>query len=285
MAIDLNKSIKDVVNRMSKAYKNAQTGIGAMVKTPSADELRARNPYSFEDKNAFNNIQNKMLNTTGKEAYGLLNEFRQSPIANKYPIPPKRAELEQQVLGAQTQQGAMLTSMPVEPQATPVQGQTLQPIQPVTPGIEQYQSDYPMNPELYDAVMRADIPVDDPNEQVGGMNVVDYIRRLVMNQGARESSGGTNLYGDTHLANPSYGPYHIRAEWRTPHISKEDAMDFDKATKYIIDEILRNKKAGKNYDQWLKSWNENSGYRGNPGPKYDVDIPRQATASAFKRGK
>jgi len=272
-----------------KAKNKCQTLLNVIGLGDSPESLRASNPYSREGGNVYNNIQNKILNSNAvspQNPYEILSKF-ESP---KIPIPPKETELYRQQIQPQMQQ----------------QQQALQPIEPATPGIEQYRKDMNINPELFDAIMRAEIPVD-PNEQVGGMNAQEYIRRLVMNLAARESSGGRNLYGDHTVIGykdeekkqpiydyndpNSFGAYHINKLYRgdvpgqSNPISIEDSMDFDKATAYVIKEIMRNKeKKGQSYDQLIKSWNSKSGYVNN-GPKYDVDMPRMATASAFLRGQ
>lgn len=136
--IDVSKSIKDVVNRMSKAYKSAQTGINAMIKTPSADELRIQNPYSYEDNNIDNNIQKKMFGMRMPGWGGLYNEFYKPPITKpkRIPIPPPESEIINQIQPQMQQQQAKINSVPIEPQQTPQPTQIPQPTN--APGVPVY---------------------------------------------------------------------------------------------------------------------------------------------------
>jgi hypothetical protein len=169
----------------------------------------------------------------------------------------------------------------------------------ITPKNPQFTDRYSNNtynivPELFDAIMKANIPVEQ-DEQAYGMPMSDYMRRLALSLGAGESTGGRNLRGDTNLpeAEQAYGGFHIRPGARKD-ISIDEAMDFDKAAQYVIDEMMYNKNKGVEPKQFLrggqgnKNWNYWSGYAGEGEPgyggmTYDDDLVRNATTSSFLR--
>jgi len=233
--------------------------VGAALNAP---RLRRENEYNARGRQAVSDTEafERMAGYYDKDAMNP-KMFQRNAVmqatGQTIPIPPKASEIIQEQVGGNRQ--------------------ALESIEPQTPGMEVYRKDMEMNPDLFDVIMNAQIP-GDPDEQVGGMRAEDYIRRMVMNLAARESSGGKNLSGDSGNA---FGPYHINQLYRKD-ITPDEAMDFEKATEYVLKEINRNRKSGKNYDQWLRSWNSKSGYV-NDAPRYDVEMPRMATSSAFTR--
>jgi hypothetical protein len=137
----------------------------------------------------------------------------------------------------------------------------------------------PIVPELYDIIMGLQ---NVPNEkEIYDIPEDQYIRSLMLELAHGESSGGRNLSGDN---GASRGPYHIQRK----DISPQDAMDFQKSSEYLLNEIKKNRARGKDPNEWLRSWNYWSGYAdpGLPGygaPKYDDDLIREATTSSFLR--
>jgi hypothetical protein len=185
------------------------------------------------------------------------------------------------------------TKKPIIPEVLGASNDRVEPY-PVGPGTPPRSELYPrlqtenqnITPELYDATMKN---ISD-----------DYKRRLALALFSQESSGGKSLYGDfDENNNPrAFGPAHIQPGNAPPvpgyfQPTKEQAMDPNWVTKYLNDYMnyneLQTPKEG-----LMRRWNYNSGYQGdlklvdkkgnklvNSGPRYDVDIPRAATMSAF----
>lgn len=106
MSLDLNetsKTIKNIVHKMASGVKQGVKTAKAMNLSP--EKLRQQNPYSYEDDNYYNNIQNRMLNTKGVKNNALVDEFYKPPITRpqKIPIPPKAAEIYAQQIQPQIQ--------------------------------------------------------------------------------------------------------------------------------------------------------------------------------------
>lgn len=130
----------------------------------------------------------------------------------------------------------------------------------------------------------------------------DYQRRLAMSLAYQESTGGLSPVGDE---GKSFGPYHIMPgnapyseyNWSN-NITKDQAMDPEYATRFLLGVMNNQLKAGKKPHEQVLRWNANSGYQKdkglvdkngvpytqNLGPRYDEDIPRFATMAAFLRG-
>lgn len=111
----------------------------------------------------------------------------------------------------------------------------------------------------------------------------DLKKRLALATVYQESTGGLNLIGDD---GKSFGPAHIQPG-NAPSVpgfkqpTKEEAMDPEWTAKYL-NAFMDYNELGVTPEKVMRRWNFNSGYT-NKGPKYDIDIPRFATMSAFIR--
>ena len=108
-------------------------------------------------------------------------------------------------------------------------------------------------------------------------------QRLAFATVFQESTGGLNLIGDE---GKSFGPAHIQPGNAPPvpgfkQPTKEEAMDPEWTAKYL-NAFMDYNELGVAPERVMRRWNFKSGYE-NKGPKYDVDIPRFATMSAFVR--
>lgn len=169
------------------------------------------------------------------------------------------------------------------------------PVGPGTPDRNQLYSklqamEKVIQPEVYDAIMK-NIPDD-------------YKRRLALSTVYQESTGGLSPFGDHDKAgNPrSFGPAHMQPGNAPPvpggrKPTREEALDPEYTAKFLND-FMNYNELGMQDHGLMRRWNYNSGYQGdlglkdekgnpmvNGGPRYDEDIPRAATMSAFIRGK
>ena len=88
-----------------KAKQKWQTFLNTIGFGDTPEKLRASNPYSYEDRNFYNNVQNRMLNSNMKSpipAENMVAQENQNRLRIK--IPPKEAEVYAQQIQPQMQQ-------------------------------------------------------------------------------------------------------------------------------------------------------------------------------------
>ena len=184
------------------------------------------------------------------------------------------------------------------PTRIPMTTQRVEPY-PIGPGTPNRNELYPklrareavIQPKTFDAIIKG------PG--------TDYDKRMKLALAYQESTGGLKPEGDKdeYGVPQSFGDYHIQP-MNAPPVEGYDkpteaqARDSEWASKYLSD-FLDYNELGVTPERRMLRWNSNSGYQKdkklrrkdgtlyekNEGPRYDVDIPRAATMSAFIRGK